>query len=465
MAQTTDAAKQNEKFIRMTTEPPEKLIIKLAVPTIISMLITTFYNLADTFFVGKLSNTSMTGAVSVAFSLMNIIQAVGFFFGHGSGNFISRELGRKNVKQAEKMASVGFFSAFLTGGVILAVSFIFLKPLAILLGSTETILPYSMQYISFILIGTPFMCASLVLNNQLRFQGNSFFAMIGLTTGAVINIALDPILIFGCKMGVSGAALATVISQTISFILLFIGVQRSDSLKISLKNFKPSKDIYINIVKGGTPSLARHGLGSFSSMILNNIAGNYSDAVIAAIGIVSRIMMFASSALIGFGQGFQPVCGFNYGAGLYKRVKRSFVFCVKYAVIFLVIVAVILFVFSSNMISLFQKNDPDVISVGTTALRYQLITFPFMAWVVMSNMMTQTIGKVVKASILAMARQGLMFIPVVLGLPRLFDLTGLLLSQPTADMLSFILAVPMQISELKELDRLSAESKAEANAE
>lgn len=428
MAQTNIEDKQNEKFIRMTTAPLEPLILKLAGPTIISMLITTFYNLADTFFVGKLNETSATGAVSVAFSLMSIIQAIGFFFGHGSGNFISRELGKKNIKEAERMASVGFFSSFLIGCVIMIVSFLFLEPLALFLGSTDTILPYAMDYISFILVGTPFMCASLVLNNQLRFQGNAFFAMIGLTSGAVINIALDPILIFVFGIGVSGAALATVISQIISFILLFMGVQRSDSLKISPKNFRPSRHLYANIVKGGTPSLARQGLGAVATVCLNNIAGNYSDAVVAAIGIVSRIMMFASSALIGFGQGFQPVCGFNYGAKLYSRVKRAFVFCVKYAAIFLVIVAAVLFFFSDSVIALFQKNDPEVIRVGTMALRFQLITFPLMSWVVMSNMMTQTIGKVVKASLLAMARQGLMFIPTVLILPALFDLTGLLLA-------------------------------------
>jgi len=460
MAQTATEDRQNEKFIRMTTSPLEPLILKLAVPSIVSMLITTFYNLADTFFVGKLNETSATGAVGVAFSLMTIIQAVGFFFGHGSGNFISRELGSKNVKEAERMASVGFFSAFLAGCAIMTVSFLFLDPLARFLGSTDTILPYARDYISYILFGTPFMCASLVLNNQLRFQGNAFFAMIGLTSGAVLNIALDPILIFGFEMGVSGAALATVISQIVSFVLLFIGVQRSDSLKIRLRNFRPSRNLYINIVKGGTPSLARQGLGSAASVCLNTIAGGYSDAAVAAIGIVSRIMMFAASALIGFGQGFQPVCGFNYGAKLYKRVKRSFVFCVKYAFIFLIVLAAVLFLISGTMIALFQKNDPEVIRIGTAALRCQLVTFPFMAWVVMSNMMTQTIGKVVKASLLAMSRQGLMFIPSVLILSTLFGLPGLLLAQPTADALSFIMALPMQISELRELDRLEKEKTA-----
>ena len=459
--------KQEEKYIRMTTQPPEKLILKLAFPTIISMLITTFYNLADTFFVGKLNQTSATGAVGVAFSLMAIIQAVGFFFGHGSGNFISRELGKKNMAEAERMASVGFFSAFFTGCIIMVFSLVFLEPLARFLGSTETILPYAMDYISYILIGVPFMCASLVLNNQLRFQGNAFFAMIGLCSGAILNIGLDPLLIFVLDMGVSGAALATIISQIVSFILLFIGVQRSDSLKIHLRNFRPSAHFYANIVKGGLPSLARQGLGSVATVCLNATAGNYSDAVVAAVSIVSRIMMFASSALIGFGQGFQPVCGFNYGAKLYKRVKSAFIFCVKYATLFLVLMDVLLFFLSPNLIALFQKGDPEVIRVGTQGLRYQLIAFPLSAWVVMSNMMTQTIGKAVKASFLAMMRQGLALIPAVLILNGAFGLTGLLIAQPVADLVSFLVAVPMQRSELKELDvlALNMESAQKENRE
>ena len=449
---------QHEKFIRMTTGKPEKLICQLAVPSIISMLITSFYNMADTFFIAKLENTSATGAVGVAFSLMAIIQAFGFFLGHGSGNYISRELGKKNLKNAEEMASTGFFTALIVGTFIMTAGLIFINPLAKLLGSTDIILPYAADYIRYILIGCPYMCASIVLNNQLRFQSNAFFGMIGLATGAVLNIALDPIFIFILDMGVSGAAIATIISQFASFVLLLVGMQKSDSLKIRLSNFRPNMTYFVQICKGGAPSLFRQGLGSVASICLNFSAGNYGDSAIAAIGIVSRIMMFASSALIGFGQGFQPVCGFNYGAKLYSRVKRSFVFCVKYASIFLLIFAVVLFVCAQWIIPQFQKEDQQVISIGILALRCQAVTFPFMAWVVMSNMMTQTIGKVYKASLLAMARQGIMFIPCVLILPLFFDIWGLLLAQPAADMLSFILALPLQISEMRELDRLAAEN-------
>ncbi len=452
--------KQDEKRIRMTTQPPEKLILKLAVPSIISMLISSFYNLVDTFFVGQLENTSATGAVGVSFSLMAIIQAFGFFFGNGSGNYISRELGKKNVKPAEEMASVGFFSSIMAGVVIMVLGLVFLEPLAKLLGATDTILPYAKEYLRYILIGAPFVCGMLVINNQLRFQSNAFFSMIGVVSGAVINIILDPVLIFVFDMGVPGAALATVISQFISFVILLVVMQKSDSLKIRISSFRPSLQKYKDIFKGGTPSLCRQGLGSVATACLNLSAGNFGDAAIAAIGIVSRIMMFASSALFGFGQGFQPVCGFNYGAALYSRVKRAFFFCIKYSVGFLVIVATVAFAFAPYIITLFQGEDPEVIRIGALALRAQSVTFPFMAWVVMSNMMTQTIGKVYKASILAMSRQGLMFAPAVLILPQIFGLWGLILAQPVADTLAFALSIPLVLSEFSEMDRLQAEREA-----
>ena len=451
--------KQDEKRIRMTTQPHEKLIFKLAIPSIISMLITSFYNLVDTFFVGQLENTSATGAVGVCFSIMAIIQAFGFFFGHGSGNYISRELGKKNIKGAEEMASVGFFSAIIVGITIMVFGLIFLKPLAKLLGSTDTILPYAVDYLRYILIGAPFTCGLFVINNQLRFQSNALFSMIGVVSGAVINVILDPIFIFGCNMGVAGAALATAISQVISFTILLIVMQKSDSLKFKFRNFKPSLQKYKDILNGGTPSLCRQGLASVATICLNFSAGNFSDAAVAAIGIVSRIMMFASSALIGFGQGFQPFCGFNYGAKLYKRVKDAFNFCVKYSTIFLFGMALIVFIIAPQFITLFQGDDPEVIRVGTLALRAQAVTFPFMAWVVMSNMMTQTIGKVYKASILAMSRQGLMFVPAVLIFPLLFDLWGLVLAQPVADSATFLISLPIMKSELRELDILQKQQE------
>ena len=308
-----------EKRIYMTEQPVNKLVCRLAVPTILSMMITSFYNMADTFFVGKI-NTQSTAAVGVVFSLMAIIQAIGFLFGHGSGNFISRQLGAGNMEEAEKMSSVGFFTSFFAGVVILLVCMCFINPLSYALGSTPTVQPYTVAYMRIILLGAPAMTASLVLNNQMRFQGSAFYAMIGIVSGAVVNIVLDPLLIFICGMGVAGAALATTISQYLSFLLLIIMLRKGGNIRIRFNCFKPSVHFYKEIIRGGIPALFRQGLASVATICLNHAAGVYGDAAIAGMSIVSRIMMFANSALIGFGQGFQPVCGFNYGAGKNKRV-------------------------------------------------------------------------------------------------------------------------------------------------
>ena len=331
-----------QKVEYMTTEPIPRLVSQMAVPTIISMLVTSFYNMVDTMFVGRI-NTQSTAAVGIVFSVMAIIQACGFFFGHGSGNYISRKLVEQNFEDAKKMAATGFFSAFIVGLVLGALGLIFLRPLSVFLGSTKTILPYTMSYLRIILIGTPFMMSSLVINNQLRFQGSASFAMVGSVTGAVLNIALDPILIFGCHMGVAGAALATVISQIVSFLVLLRASMKGGNFRISFRNFTPNGHYFYNIFKGGVPSLCRQGLGSVATICMNTTAGIYggiyADAAIAAMGIVARIAMFANSTLIGFGQGFQPVCGTNYGAKRYDRVREAFFFCVKTAVGVLVVIS------------------------------------------------------------------------------------------------------------------------------
>ena len=326
----------DEKYTQMTQAPVEKLICKLAVPTICSMLITSLYNMADTFFVSKI-NPSATGAVGVVFSLMAIIQAVGFFFGQGSGSYVSRQLGIHNTQEAEKMVSFGFFTSFFSGFLIMIPGLIFIKQLAIVLGSTPTILPYSIDYLGIILLATPYMTSSLVLNNQLRFQGNAFYAMIGLCSGGILNIVLDPIFIFIFNMGIKGAALATALSQFVSFCLLIIGTFKSDSINIRISKY-PLKLFYFGeVCAGGFPSLSRQGIASVATICLN---------ILAAMSIVSRVAMFANSAMIGFGQGFQPVCGFCYGAGLYKRVIKSYKFCVKFSFFFLLVVSILGIIFA-----------------------------------------------------------------------------------------------------------------------
>ncbi len=441
---------RQQKFDRMTKTPIPRLIGELAIPTIISMLVTSFYNMADTFFVGKI-NTSATAAVGIVFPLMAMIQAFGFFCGHGSGNYISRQLGAHNFEDASKMSATGFVSAFVLGLGILVVGFLFTDPLLRIMGSTETILPYARSYMRIILIGAPYMTASLVLNNQLRFQGSAFCSMIGITTGAVLNIVLDPLFIFVLDMGVAGAALATIISQFVSFCLLIAGTFRGGNLRLNLRDFSPSLKYYQNIVKGGAPSLFRQGLGSFATVCLNLMAGPYGDAAIAAMSIVTRISQFAASVVIGFGQGFQPVCGFNYGAKLFKRVQEGFWFCVKFCTSVLLVAAVCGWIFSPNLIGIFLKTDPLVIEYGSQALRLQALTFPLVGWITIANMMLQTIGKTVKASLLAMSRQFLFFVPVILTLPGFLGILGVQFSQPIADFCSFLLAVPLSISVLREM--------------
>ncbi len=443
-------SKQEEKFIRMTTEPVGRLICQMAVPTIISMMVTALYNMADTYFVGMLKSNSATGAIGVAFSLMTVIQAIGFFFGQGSGNYISRQLGKQKTGDAEIMAASGMVMAFLAGTVVLTLGQIFLKPLARLLGSTETILPYACDYLRFILIGAPYMTASFVLNNQLRFQGSAFNGMIGIATGAIINIALDPLLIFVFGLGVRGAAIATIISQLISFCLLLYGTSRPGNVRIHLQNVRFTGAIFLQICKGGVPSLFRQGLISVATICLNRAAGVYGDAAIAAMSVVSRAMGTAQSALIGFGQGFQPVCGFNYGAHLFDRVKKAFAFCVRTATIGLLILSVVGFLFAPQIVAIF-RDDPEVIAFGAKAMRIQCITFSLGGLVMIGNMMTQTMGKTLQASILAAARQGLFFIPAVLILPKLLGPLGVQLSQSVSDTCAFLLALPLVISVLRGL--------------
>ena len=432
---------QTEKQKMMLTAPVEGLICRMAVPTIISMLITALYNMADTYFVGKLGSNAATGAVGVALPLMAIIQATGFFFGHGSGNSISRHLGAGDVEDAEKLAACGFAGAIGAGLIICVLGQLLIEPLARLLGSTATILPYAKEYMRYILFAAPYMTAALVLNNQLRLQGNANFAMIGITSGAVLNVALDPLFIFTFDMGVAGAAAATALSQLVSFVILLWALKRAGCVPLRFRYVCCMPSVMGQIFGGGLPSLVRQGLASLSVMMLNRAAGPYGDAAIAAMSIVGRICQFAGSAVIGFGQGFQPVCGFNYGAGKRERVEKAFWFGVKVASAVLLVTAVVGFVLSDRLIALFRQGDAEVIAIGSFALRCQCVTLPLVGWVIMNNMMFQTCGYTSPASLLAAARQGLFFIPAVMLLPLPLGLLGVQISQSISDLLAFSLAV------------------------
>ena len=440
------------KYQQMTQAPVGGLICRLAVPCIISMLVTAFYNMADTYFVGMLDSNAATGAVGVVFSMMAVIQAVGFFFGQGSGVYISRKIGQQNEQEASIMAATGFFSALAAGTLICILGQIFLEPLAYLLGSTDTILPYTKDYLRVILLGAPWMTASLVLNNQLRFQGSASFAMVGIVSGAVLNIALDPLLMFTFHMDIAGAGWATIISQFVSFCLLLVGCTRGGNIRIHYRNIRLKWFYYVQIIRGGLPSLARQTLSSFATICLNHAAKNFGgDAGIAAMSVVQRIMMFGASTMLGFGQGFQPVCGINFGAKLYDRVREGFWFCVKVSTVFLAIVGALGAIFAGDLIAIF-RDDPAVIKFGAKALCFQCITFFTHSWIVMSNMLQQSTGQTTAATFLSVARQGVFFIPSVLILPLFFDQMGIQMAQSVADVLTFLCALPIQFYILKKLN-------------
>ncbi len=457
--QMTDAEEklQTKKFIKLTTEPVKPLICKMAIPTIITMLVTSVYNMADTYFVGKIS-TSASAAIGVAFSLMAVIQAIGFFFGQGSGVYISRKLGMREGEKAKYMAASAFFMSLAIGIIIMVTGLIFLKPLCYLLGSTDTIYSHARGYVMYVLIGAPFMTASLTLNNQLRFQGSAVYGMIGIGSGLILNIILDPILIFAFNMGAAGAGLATAISQFVGMCLLLFGTFQQGNIKINPANFRFNKEIISGIISGGLPSLCRQSVASVSGIVLNNICRPYGDSAIAAMAIVSRIISFTTSVMIGFGQGYQPVCGFNYGAKKYKRVKEGFFFCLIVNFSFLLAVSAIAELFAPYLVEFF-RDDADVISFGARALRFQCIAYPFSAIAMITNMTLQNFGKTFSATFLSLARQGLFFIPAIVLMSMTFGEMGIQSAQMAADIITILIAIPFAINMLKELDARANEAE------
>ena len=441
--------RDNYEFL--TQAPVSRVILTMAVPTIVSMLVTCLYTIVDTYFVGQL-NTQSTAAVGIVFSLMCLIQAIGSFYGHGSGSYMSRELGARRIDNAASMAATGFVYAIITGVAIAAVGLMSLRTLSLWLGSTATVLPYTEQYMAIILIGTPFQIASFTLNSQLRMQGNTRHAMWGIVSGAVLNVLLDPLLIFGCSLGLRGAALATVIGQAVSFLILYIMCNRRGAtcVGVHLTKFSLRWHYVREIIYGGSPSLSRQGLASISVVLLNLAAASYGDAAVAAMSIVSRVTMFVMSVIVGFGQGFQSFCGYCYGAGLYARLRQGYWFTVKTGFVFLAIFAAVVYCFAEQTVALF-RDDAIVIAVGSTALRWHLVAYPLNAYIMTSNMMLQTTRRPLRANLLASARRGLVFIPFILLLPHLFGLMGVAMCQAVCDVVTFLLAIPIMRLTFKEL--------------
>lgn len=441
----------DRQYKEMTETSVEKLILRLSVPTIISMLVTNIYNMADTFFVGKLG-TSASAAIGIVFSLMTINQALGFMCGHGCGSNISRKLGNKQGDAAIKFASTGFFMSLFLGVLIMIIGIIFMEPLLRIMGSTDTIMPYAKSYGICILLSAPFMTGSCVLNNVLRYEGKASLAMVGLTLGGVLNIIGDPIFIFVLNMGTLGAGISTAVSQIISFFVLlsmFGGDRTVSRLRFSAISWD-IKDI-LNILYTGLPSLIRQGMMSVSTMVLNYMSMPYGDAAIAAMSIVSRVCNFIFAIALGISQGFQPVSAFNFGAKKFKRVKRAFIFCCGLSMIILGILSVLSLIFSGHIIGLF-RDDADVIRIGTFALRAQSIVLFVSPITLAASMMFQGAGENLASSIASFLRSGITFIPMVAILPRFFGIYGIQLAQPLADVISFVVVMPLIVRFFKKIN-------------
>lgn len=443
----------DKQYKMMTETPVSKLVLKLALPTIFSMLITSIYNLADTYFVGQIS-TSASGAVGIVSSLMAIIQAFGFMYGHGAGSNISRHLGNKDIKEAKKFASTSMLLAVITGSIICVFGLCFLEPFMLLLGSSKTILPHAKAYAFYILLASPFMMASVVMNNILRYEGKAFYAMIGLVTGGLINIFLDAVFVLKFEMGTGGAGLATAISQLISFFLLSLAfLMHKTASSFSLKAVSKAPKDYLLIFSNGLPSFGRQGLSSIATMLLNVYARTWGDPAVAAMSIVSRIFLFLLSASLGIGQGFQPVAAFNYGAKKYKRVKDSCLFTMVVGFACAIVVSTLCYIFAEPLIKIF-RDDPAVTEIALPAFRYQTIAMLFQPIIVCASMLFQSIGKSVRATFLALCRQGLYFLPLIFILPAKLGVFGLEICQPMADALTVITATPLLISFLIKLSKM-----------
>jgi len=452
----------HSQYEKMTQTPVSRLVISLGIPTTISMLVTNIYNMVDTYFVGKLGN-SASGAIGIVFGFMSILQAVGFMLGQGAGSVISRLLGNKQEKDASSYASTSFFMALFMGVLIQIFGFLFMEPMLLALGSTQTILPQAREYVFYILLATPFMIACFVMNNVLRYEGKAALSMWGLLSGAVLNMVGDPIFMFGLKMDIAGAGLSTAIAQIVSFcILLSMFLRGKTQSKLSIRKVHMDIKLLGNIVTTGAPSLLRQGLGSVSTMLLNHAAGVYGDPAVAAMSIVNRICFFIFAVGLGIGQGFQPVCGFNYGAGKYKRVKKAYLFTLALGTGLLGVFALVGLAVSGDVVRIF-RNDDTVVAIGTTAMRLQCVSMFFQPLMVMTNMLLQSTGKKLTAAFTAMLRSGLYFIPVLLIMSEWKGLFGVQAAQPIADVLSFLTAIPLVLWFFRTLPE-EKESKIEETA-
>lgn len=443
--QQNDNARQEKRRMLMLNEPVHKVIPRMAVPTIISFLITSIYNLADTYFVSSLG-TNATAAVSVNGSLDQLIMMCGSMLAVGATSYIARLMGQGNDHKASQVLSTAFFTAFAFGTILAVFGTIFMLPMVRLLGATPTCEQYSVEYATYVLLAAPFMASSFVMNHCLRGEGSATLSMVGMSFGGILNCILDPIFIFGLDMGVAGASLATAISKFVSFcILIFPYLTHRSMLHLSWRNILYNRDIIGNVVSVGSSSMFRSGLAVVSAILLNDIAGNISDSVLAAVGVCNKVMMFPFGIILGFGNGFQPVAGFNWGAKRFERVQQSYGFSSRTALIGAAIMAALLILFADPLIVAFAGTDPEMREIGRLCMILQCIALPLHAWVTVVNMLCSSLGNARGAFILAIARQGTCFLPILFPLTTFFGVYGVASVQAIADVLSMIFAVPLAI--------------------
>ena len=451
--------RQQDRKNLMLNEPIHRVIPKMAVPTIVAFLINSIYSLADTYFVSSLG-TNATAAVSVNASLDQLIMMCGSMLAMGANSYIARLLGKNDDKKASQVLSTAFFSAFAIGGALLTFGSVFMVPMVRLLGATPTCEQYSIDYATYVLMAAPFMACNFVMNQCLRSEGSATLSMIGMGFGGILNCVLDPIFIFGFEMGVAGASLATAISKVVSFtILIFPYLTRRSLLHLSVKNFKPTRDIVTEVVSVGSSSMFRSGLAVVAGILLNTLAGDISDSVLAGIGVCTKIMMFPFSIILGFGNGFQPVVGFNWGAKRYDRVKEAYRFSSRVAFWGGALMAAFCILFADQLIVLFAGTDGDMRRIGAFAIITQAIALPIHAWVAIVNMYCVGLGNAKGAFALATARQGTCFIPILFPLAWIFGAYGVGSVQALADVISVALAIPILKGMNKKLEAAIAQSE------
>lgn len=463
-----EAALEAKQFRKMTQTPVPRLVIGLGIPTMLNMMVTSLYNLADTFFVSALGDRA-TGAVNVVLSLMSIIQAIGFTFGMGSGSIVSKLLGARKRKEANEVTSSSFFAVGVIGVLIMVFGLLFLTPMLRLLGAPQeldgakTTLDFAREYTLYILLSAPFMCMSFVLNNVLRAEGKATLPMLGLVTGAVVNVALDPLLIFVANMGMTGAAVATCASQILSFgILLALFLSGKTITRVRFSSISKRFALYKDVVVTGFPSFCRQMLASLCTVMLNWAVQPY-DGALAAVGVVQKVFMLAFSISLGIGQGYQPVLGYNYSAKRFDRVRSAYLFTLWFAMGLMACFAVACYIFAPQILNAFLSESPNAVEIGVLALRLQCLCMPLLPLNFMVSVSYQVVGNKAIAALLSVSRQGLFYIPAVVVLPAVFGLFGVQCCQSVSDLCAFLFAIPFTMLFFKQLKKAEAQSNTEEN--